>query len=124
MRAAVLFERGMPPAEVARRLDVTPQTAGQWRKRWKRGGAEALRARPTPGRPSKLTNRQKSGLCRRLQKGALSQGFPTDLWTGRRVKELISRCYGVDYHVCHVDRLLHELGFSPSEARASRRRTR
>ncbi len=30
-----------------------------------------------------------------------------------RVAELVQRRFGVDYHVDHVGRLLHELGWSP-----------
>ena len=50
-----------------------------------------------------------------LIKGPLAAGFYTDLWTCPRVAELIKRRLGVDYHVDHVGRLLHELGWSPQK---------
>ena len=32
--------------------------------------------------------------------------MPNDLWTSRRVKELILQRFGVDYHVDHVRKIL------------------
>ncbi len=47
--------------------------------------------------------------------GAQAAGYPTDLWTCPRVAEQIERRFGVRYHVDHVGRLLHELGWSPQK---------
>ncbi|MFO8006713.1 MAG: helix-turn-helix domain-containing protein, partial [Candidatus Brocadiia bacterium] len=44
MLPAELFEKGIGPAEVARRFGVTTGAASQWRKAWKQGGKEALRS--------------------------------------------------------------------------------
>lgn len=120
--AGSLFDQGWSNGRIALRLGATPQAVGRWRSRYKRGGEAALRALPTPGRPAKLTGRQKQGLRRRLLAGALKQGFHTDLWTAPRVQRLIEECYEVHYHVDHVPKLLASIGFSPSEARASRHR--
>ena len=54
-----------------------------------------------------------------LLKGAQAVGFPTDLWTCPRVAQLIRERLGVSYHVDHVCRVLHGLGWSPQ--RPSRR---
>ena len=121
LSATPLFEQGCSDLEIATRLGTTPQSVGRWRRRYRRGGEAALQARPTPGRPQKLTGQQRHGLRRRLMAGALKQGFGTELWTAPRVQRLIDQCYGVHYHVAHVPKLLTWLGFSPSEARASRR---
>ena len=123
LSAAPLFEQGCSNALIARRLRATPEAVGRWRRRYQRGGAAALRAKPTPGRPPKLNGHQRRGLRQRLLNGARANGFATDLWTLRRVRQLIGRCYGVHYHVGHLGKLLNGLGFSPSETRASRRRT-
>jgi len=48
-----------------------------------------------------------------LLKGPQAAGFDTDLWTCPRVAELVQRRFGVEYHVDHVGRLLHDLGWSP-----------
>ena len=54
MLAAQLFEQGIGPAEVARRLGVTTGAASQWKKAWQQGGKEALRSVPHPGAKPKL----------------------------------------------------------------------
>jgi len=123
-KAVTLLRDGHSVNHVARRVAATPKSVRQWWREYTYNGAEGLKAKPARGRPSKLTVRQKRGLRQRLMRGARSQGFATDLWTGRRVQQLIDRCYGVEYHHCHVDWMLQQLGFSPSKARASRRRAR
>src|SRR5260370_16371679 len=50
MRSADLFERGMIPAEIARRVGVAHQVVSEWRKAWRQGGPEALRSKG-PARP-------------------------------------------------------------------------
>jgi transposase len=50
-----------------------------------------------------------------LLKGARAAGYATDLWTCPRVAELIARRFGVRYHVDHIGRLLHSLGWSPQK---------
>lgn len=50
-----------------------------------------------------------------LLKGAAAAGFPTDLWTCPRVAQVIQKRFGVGYHVDHIGRLLHGLGWSPQK---------
>ena len=47
-----------------------------------------------------------------LLKGAMANGFSTELWTTRRVGTLFKQHCGVQFHRSHVARLLHELGFT------------
>jgi putative transposase len=68
-----------------------------------------------PGRPRKLTAAQRARLEKALLRGALAYGFPTDLWTCPRVADLIERRFRVEYHVDHVGRLLHGIGWSPQK---------
>jgi transposase len=42
----------------------------------------------------------------------LSCGYSTDLWTTRRVAEVIENRFGVEYHPNHLWRLLQALGWS------------
>jgi len=66
----------------------------------------------SPGRPPKLNARQRQRLVKLLLKGALAQGFRTEIWTTARVATVIRRAFGVRYHRDHVGRLLHGLGFT------------
>jgi transposase len=51
-------------------------------------------------------------LTRLLLKGAGACGFSTDLWTQRRVAQVIQREFGVRYHPHHLWRVLIGLGWS------------
>lgn len=76
------------------------------------GGAEALRTRPRPGPPPRLTAEQRAQIPGLLRRGAEAYGFRGDVWTARRVAEVIWRTFGVRYHPDHVSRLLRQVGWS------------
>lgn len=65
-----------------------------------------------PGRPSKLTEKQQQRLKEILIRGPLARGYLTDLWTLKRVAEVVEKEFGVRYNVTHVWRVLRDLGFS------------
>ena len=58
-----------------------------------------------------------------LVAGALQAGFPTELWTVKRVRALVAREFGVEYTNSGGWELLRSLGFSPQkpEKRATQR---
>ncbi len=115
LRAIALLRQGLAPVEVARRLGVDRRSVRRWRARHDQGGVKALAAKPAPGRPPKLGFRSKARLERDLLQGARACGYPTDLWTCPRVADLIRRRWGVRYHVDHLSRLLHSMGWSPQK---------
>ena len=84
----------------------------QWRETVRRKGDKGLAARPAPGRPCKLTPRQRQRLPRLLAVGAQAYGYRNDLWTTRRIAAVIERELGVEYHPAHVSRILSDLGWS------------
>ena len=112
MRAAGLFERGFLPAEVARRCGVSCQSASRWRKTWEAEGADGLKKAAKAGRRSRLEPAQLDELKAMLAQGPGEHGFATELWTTRRVADLIGTQFGVRYHPDHVCRLLGQLGWS------------
>lgn len=111
-RAVSLMEQGYSDAAIAAQLGTTTVSVWRWRQAWRRRGEAALAARPVPGRPSRLTARQRRGLVSRLLKGAMAEGFATDLWTCPRIARVIETRYGVRYHVDHIPWLMARLGFS------------
>ena len=111
MRAGRLLLRGVPQAEVARRLAVTRTTVSTWNEQLESGGLESLKRRPRV-RPSGLDAQQKTGLVRWLEEGALAQGFATELWTLLRVGQLIEEKFARRYSESQVWRILIGLGFS------------
>lgn len=123
LKAIEMLASGLQPVEVARAVKADRRSVRRWQAAYRKEGEEALRAKPAAGRPPKLTAAELDGLREALLEGAGAHGFPTDLWTCRRVADLIKERFGVTYHVDHIGRLLRSLGFSPQKPtrRASER---
>lgn len=114
-RAIALLKGGIAPVDVAHRLGVDRRSVRRWNAAFRRKGVAGIAAQPAPGRPCALTDKHKRRLEQWLLKGARGCGFATDLWTGARVAEVIRDRLGVDYHIDHIGRLLHALGWSPQK---------
>jgi len=111
-RAVAFLKQKLSLHEIARRIGCHASSILRWRDALRSGGEEALKAKPTPGRPPRLTPKQKQKLVRLLAKGALAHGYRTELWTTQRIVEVIERHLRVRYHRNHVGKLLHQLGWS------------
>jgi len=122
-RAMALVGEGLSLNEAARRIGCNASSVMRWWDAYQRGGEAALRPRPTPGRPPRLTGRQRARLIEYLLQGSMAHGYRTDLWTTLRIAELIRDRFRVHYHRDHVGRLLHSLGWScqKPERRATQR---
>lgn len=111
-QAMQLLDAGMSLAAIAKQLKCYPSAVCQWRDLYRRKGAAGLAPKPIPGRPHRLSRRHRETLGRLLVKGAFCCGYSTDLWTTRRVTEVIRKRFGISYHPNHLWRLLRGLGFS------------
>ena len=116
LEGARLLKRKVAQAEVARQLGVSRQAVSNWARQLDevKGAVGKLRARPL-GRPKRLDAGQCAALNRLLLKGALAAGFPTELWTVKRVRALIKREFGVEYSNTGGWELLRSLGFTPQK---------
>ena len=112
LRAAELFARQVPQAEIARALATSPKNVSRWYRRWQQGGEGALRSRGAPGRTARVTPEQLAEVEQVLLAGARASGFGNDLWTLARVARVIEQRTGVAHHPGHVWRLLRALGWS------------
>ncbi|MFJ1938531.1 winged helix-turn-helix domain-containing protein [Kitasatospora sp. NPDC088160] len=114
VQAAELFEQEVKPAEVARRLRVSPKSAYQWHQLWREGGVQALASRGPGGARCRLSPRCLEKLAAYLEQGPAAHGWVEDqVWTAARVATLIGRKFHVSYSVSGATRLMHRLGFSP-----------
>ena len=111
-RVVAFLKQKLTLHEIARRIGCHASSVLRWRNAFRSGGADALKAKPAPGRPPKLSRKQKERLVRLLTKGALANGYRTELWTTQRIAELIERKLGIRYHRNHVGKVLHQLGWS------------
>jgi len=112
-RALTLKRRGWTQAAIAEALGVTPGAVSQWLAAARRGGPNALRARPATGRPPKLTPEKLRRLPDLLWQGPQDHGFRGEVWTCSRVAKVVEQQFGVRYHKDHVGRLLKGLGWTP-----------
>jgi transposase len=111
-RAVALLDQGLGVREVARQIECSPASVSRWQAEVRSRGPDGLRAKPAPGRPRRLTARQRAKVLRLLLKGATAHGFSTDLWTLPRVATVIARTCGVTYHPAHVWKILRGEGWS------------
>jgi transposase len=112
IRAVRQIERGAHPDEVAAGLGMTRAAVYGWLAKYREGGLEALKARPVPGRPPKLSGSQLQRLST-LVVGNDPRQLQFALWTRAMVRELIRREFGVRLSEPSVGRLLRKLGLSP-----------
>jgi len=110
-----MLAAGDQPVDVAQRLGVDRRSVRRWKAAHRTQGLPGVRAKPAPGRPPKLTAKQRDQLERLLLKGAEAAGFATPLWTCPRIATVIERRFKVHYHVDHIGRVLHALGWSPQQ---------
>jgi transposase len=111
------FREGWTQAAIADFLDVHPVTVAKWMARHRREGDAGLAAKPTPGRPRFLTPNQERLVLEWLAEKPTAHGFRTDLWTARRVADLIGRRFRVQYHPDYLRAWLRQRDYSPQKPR-------
>jgi transposase len=112
-RALHLKQQGWYQRDIAEALGVSEDAVSRWLARARRGGPEALRARPAPGHPPKLSSEQKHLIPEFLWHGPEAYGFRGQVWTCARIARIIEEEFGVRYHKGHVSRLLQDLHWTP-----------
>jgi transposase len=113
MRAADMYARGKRQADVVQALGVSRSTASEWYRLWSIGGRAALAGAGRAGRLPRLSDDQLAEVVAGLNKGALANGFATDLWTLARVAKVIETTTGVRYSQTQTwDILRNRLGWS------------
>ena len=111
-RALAVLDEGLSLNEVGRRIGCAPSSVMRWREMRRRGGQKALKVRFSPGRPKKLERSEYASLLKILLKGAMANGYSTQLWTTARIAEVIWKKFRVRYHRDHIGRIMHGLGWS------------
>jgi transposase len=106
LRGWQLYQRGWKSADIARALGVSVNAVCTWIRRGIEGGEQALKARPTPGGPTRISARHRMMLMALLGDTPTAYGFNHDAWTIHDVQHMIKRLFGVVYSPQHVGRLL------------------
>jgi transposase len=105
-RAVTLLEQEESPTLIARILGISRASLYRWREMSQKS-ADGLAAKSVPGRPRGLTEAQGRELERLLLQGAPAHGWATEVWTCKRVAEVIRRAFGIAYHPEHVRKIVY-----------------
>jgi transposase len=103
--------------EIAERLGLGEQTVRDHRNAFLLSGVASLNYKRPPGRPSKLTKRQRRELSDLIKAGPQTAGYTSGCWNTPMIQDLIAKRFGVSYHPHYLATLLHNLGFSYQKAR-------
>jgi transposase len=112
-RAWELYQQGWTQVRIAMALGVSQAAVSQWLARATSNGPTARADQARPGRPPALSADQLAHLVELLHQGAEAHGFLGDVWTRRRVAQLIKDEFAISYHPTHVGRLLRQLDWTP-----------
>lgn len=112
LKALKLLQEDLSLHEVARQVGCYASSVMRWRDRRNALGEEGLKVRFSPGRPLRLNQEQRNQLLQLLLRGPGAFGWRTEVWTTRRIAQLIEKEFHVSYHPDHVGRIMHALRWS------------
>jgi transposase len=99
------MDQGESPTVIARILGVARGSLYRWDQA-ARTQPDGLAAKPHPGPTPLLTDDRLAELETLLRQGATAHGWPNELWTAKRVTEVIRRHFGLSFHPEHVRKML------------------
>jgi putative transposase len=115
--AVLGYIQGKSVVAMSEDMHVSRAAINNWLQWYDRVGADGLRTGKAPGAPCRLTTEQLMKLTTVVEDGPQAAGFQSGVWTGPMLGDWIRAQFGVSYHVQHVPRLLHDLGFSVQRPR-------
>lgn len=109
LMVALAYKDGDSVDRLSSLYGVPKSTVYYWLDRFEnRGISEALEDESRPGRPRKLTDREREALIEDLATSPTEFDYDDGEWTPELARDHIRRTYGVEYSVGHVRRLLRE----------------
>lgn len=112
LQAIRLLKAGRTYRDVATIVGSSLSSVVRWQQSYQRKGKRGLRVKPSPGRTPRLDQRKRQRLAKLLLGGPMEAGYETNIWTLRRIAEVIHGEFGVRYTIPNVWRLMHDMGWS------------
>jgi transposase len=106
---------GWKQKDVAAFLGVTDRAVRGRVSAHRKAGDEGLSSEPHPGPAPKLTRRREQAVLSWLAESPLAFGYKTDLWTTRRLAEVIAGKYGVRFNPNYLAAWLTKRGYTPQK---------
>ena len=113
--AVARVNEGWKQKDVAAFLGVSTKAVGKWMAAYRAAGDDGLKATPRTGPAPKLSARRERSVLSWLAKSPWAFGYKTDLWTTRRLAELIDKRYGVRFNANYLAEWLTRRGHSPQK---------
>jgi transposase len=114
--AEELLEGEKTQTQIAEDHGISQGTVSEWKSTLKEEGIEGLKSTNNDGNQGpdpELDEQDREQLVELLEDGAQAHGWETDLWTSKRVAELIEDKFDIKYTSRHCSRILHDLGYRP-----------
>lgn len=111
-KATQMFEQGYRRADVAKALNASRSSAGQWYRTLKKEGKERLETIEQPGPQAALGSKDLEAIKAALIQGPQAFGYVTNVWTLERIARVVWKISHVRYHTSHIWRLLQQMGWS------------
>jgi transposase len=108
-------KEGYSAEEVAEFLGVTPRSVRLWVAAFREHGPQGLAARAVPGRPRKLTQAQEAVVLSWLAESPTKYGFTNELWTAKRVVEVIQWHWGITFNSHYLSAWLRQRDITPQK---------
>ena len=109
--------RGICQQQVANTLQVSEESIRLWLCAYLLHGARGLETKKSPGRPPRLSKKQKKELSAIIDKEPAEAGFLSNCWRSPMIQHLIYEKFGVSYSVYYISQLLKNMGYSYQKAR-------
>jgi transposase len=111
--AVARVREGWSQKDVAAFLGVSTRAVGKWMAAYRARGDDGLKGKPRTGAKPKLSKRQEAAVLSWLARSPQAFGYKTDLWTTRRLAEVIERRYGVRFNSNYLAEWLARRDYSP-----------
>ena len=103
---------GSSKAAIAGDLGCCTDTVARVRRLYRKGGIKALYPIKPPGRPSRATPKFIDQMKQAVQTNPMALGYGFSTWSAPRLAEHLAKVTGIRFSSDHLQRLLHQNGFS------------
>ena len=111
-RAVRLLNQGHTYDSVAKEVEASISSLVRWHQAYRKKGRSGLKSKPHLGPQPMFPAHKKKSLARILVKGPLEAGYSTDLWTLKRIGQVIHKHFHVRYCTGSLWNLMDSLGWS------------
>ncbi len=113
--AVTRVNQGWKQKEVAAFLGVSLKAVSNWMAAYRTAGQDGLKGKPHPGPKPKLSRRRELSVLAWVAKSPKAFGYQRDLWTTRRLAEVIAKRFGVRFHANYLAEWLTRRDHSPQK---------